>query len=337
MKRPTKFVDQLNEEQKQRLKDLMKTGPNARVRMRAHAILLSNRQYSVDQIADIFEADRDRVSEWLNWWAESQFDGIDDDPRSGRPPKLSEKEQKDAIKFVKEEPRSSQRILDRIEEEIGKQISDSTLKRIFHRGGLVWKRVRRSLTGFRDEADFRAAQAELLELRADAATGEFNLWYYDESGFCLQPVVPYAWQKIGETIRLPATHSPRLNVLGFLNPAQQRFRSLVIEGSVDSSVVVYAFDQLASTIRKPTIVVVDNAPTHTSGEFEENIERWQERELFVKFLPSYCPELNLIEILWRKIKYEWLPFSAYDSFEALYKELMAVLSQVGSKYRITFA
>jgi len=35
------------------------------------------------------------------------------------------------------------------------------------------------------------------------------------------------------------------------------------------------------------------------------------------WLPPYSPELNLIEILWRKIKYQWLPLRAYLSFNHL--------------------
>jgi transposase len=56
----------------------------------------------------------------------------------------------------------------------------------------------------------------------------------------------------------------------------------------------------------------------------------------VHFLPPYCPELNRIEILWRKIKYDWLPFSAYTSFAALKAALLDIFSNVGSKYQITF-
>jgi hypothetical protein len=36
--------------------------------------------------------------------------------------------------------------------------------------------------------------------------------------------------------------------------------------------------------------------------------------LIIKYLPPYSPELNLIEILWRFMKYYWLPFSAYMFF-----------------------
>jgi len=64
---------------------------------------------------------------------------------------------------------------------------------------------------------------------------------------------------------------------------------------------------------------------------------WQERELFIYLLPGYSPELNVIEILWRMIKYHWLPLAAYQSFKLLSKYLIEVLSQIGSKYQINFA
>ncbi len=55
------------------------------------------------------------------------------------------------------------------------------------------------------------------------------------------------------------------------------------------------------------------------------------------YLSPYSPELNLIEILWRRIKYTWLPFSAYACLNALSEALETILSQVGSEYQITFA
>jgi len=57
----------------------------------------------------------------------------------------------------------------------------------------------------------------------------------------------------------------------------------------------------------------------------------------VKFIPPYCPEFNLIELLWRKIKYEGLPLNAYQNFKAMTRVLFEVLRDIGPKYRITFA
>lgn len=82
---------------------------------------------------------------------------------------------------------------------------------------------------------------------------------------------------------------------------------------------------------------MDNAPIHKSKIFMKNIEKWRiENDLFLLFLPTYSPELNLIEILWRKIKYEWLEFQAYLSFDSLKKNLITILDNVGKKFNIQF-
>jgi len=42
-------------------------------------------------------------------------------------------------------------------------------------------------------------------------------------------------------------------------------------------------------------------------------------------------------MLWRKIKYEWMPFSAYESLSTLKNALTEILAGVGLKYKISFA
>ncbi|MOA58863.1 hypothetical protein D3C78_1833470 [compost metagenome] len=84
------------------------------------------------------------------------------------------------------------------------------------------------------------------------------------------------------------------------------------------------------------IVVLDNASIHRSALFRSKELEWREQRLYVVFLPTYSPELNLIEILWRKIKYEWLPIAAYRSFQSLTDHVLEVLSGHGNKYAITF-
>jgi len=338
MRTPTKFVQPLTEEQREQLKVVMKSQAPQRTRMRAHAILLSERRYAIDQIADIYQVDRDRVSEWLDWWEEFEFQGLDDDPRSGRPPKLTEREQKRAVKLTLKEPRSLRQGLTAIATTVGKLISRDTLKRILHGEDYGWKRLRRSLRSLRDEAEFRSAQAELAALRTQALepTRSFDLWYFDEAGFTLTPCIPYAWQKVGQTLELASTHSPRQNLLGFFN-LHQEFRPFAFQGAIDTQTVVYCFNLFCQQLHRPAVVVVDTAPIHTSEDFIEQLPLWHAQGLTVKFLPPYCPELNLIEILWRKIKYEWLPLTAYQSFNTMTRALFAVLRGVGSKYRITFA
>jgi hypothetical protein len=168
-----------------------------------------------------------------------------------------------------------------------------------------WKRGRQSLHDQRNETDFRTAQAELTALRAGCSTphNAYDWVYYDEAGFNLTPCIPYAWQPRGQRLELPFSHSPRLNVLGFLS-LRGPFFSPVIEGRIATDWVIQAVDAYIAQMEKPTLLVWDNASTHTSGALERESARWEKEGLYLYHLPPYCPELNLIELLWRKIKYE---------------------------------
>ncbi len=177
---------------------------------------------------------------------------------------------------------------------------------------------------------------ELEYLNEQAESREIDLIYFDQSGFNLWAKVVYAWQKRGERIVVPVRKSKLQNVLGFMWHGCQRFESFVFEGSIDASVVVDCFDPVAATLKRETVVVIDNAPMHTSADFEEKIEEWAELGLTIYRLPSYCPELNRIEMLWQKIKYDWLSWEAYKSEQSLREELDKVLSQIGSKYHVIF-
>jgi len=126
-------------------------------------------------------------------------------------------------------------------------------------------------------------------------------------------------------------------VLGFLNYNGQDVDPYVVQGRVDSSTVIACFDSFCNKIKKPTTVVIDNAPVHTSALFQSKIPQWEMKNLFLWFLPAYCPELNLIEMLWKKIKYDWMPISAYQSFENLDQELISILETFGNNFNINFS
>ncbi len=86
-----------------------------------------------------------------------------------------------------------------------------------------------------------------------------------------------------------------------------------------------------------TVVIVDNASIHTSKKFRAKIEDWMiEKKLIVCFLPTYSPELNLIEILWRKVKYEWLNLLSIMNFKEFEEEIKRVFDSFGQEYMISF-
>lgn len=331
-----RFVQVLTNEEITTLKACVAHHNTSRCRMRAHSVLLSGRGYKMKEIADIYDSDYGTVSLWLQAWESNGIAFIHDAPKNGRPNKLTEDEQQKILEIMKKEPRSIKHAVAVVRDEFNKDISTDTVKRLLKSLGQTWKRIRTSIKMFRNEKEFAQSKLELEELQTQYKTGVIDLQYFDESGFCLTPIVPYAWQPIGETIEIPASHSKRINVLGFLD-IQCNLTPFVIEGIVDSEIVMSCFDAFCETIEKPTWIVIDNARIHTSAKFKAKRLEWEEKCLYLFYLPAYSPELNLIEILWRFIKYQWMPFSAYLSFGNLLNSLLEILKNVGTKHSITFA
>jgi transposase len=54
------------------------------------------------------------------------------------------------------------------------------------------------------------------------------------------------------------------------------------------------------------------------------------------YLPPYSPELNIIEILWKFIKYHWMEMSAYQSYTAMKEYVGRMLKEYGDKRVIKF-
>jgi transposase len=83
----------LSEEERITLGELFKNHWNARQRRRAHALLLSERRFKINDIANIHLVDRETVCSWFDHWERLGIVGLQDCPRPGRPQKLRAEEQ----------------------------------------------------------------------------------------------------------------------------------------------------------------------------------------------------------------------------------------------------
>jgi transposase len=92
-----RFITPLDDSTEKYLFGLLKNGKTFRLRMRAHAILLSSKKYSIDAIADIYNVHRDTVSRWINNWEEKGVEGLEDAPKPGRPRVRPQSEKKSYV------------------------------------------------------------------------------------------------------------------------------------------------------------------------------------------------------------------------------------------------
>ena len=114
---------------------------------------------------------------------------------------------------------------------------------------------------------------------------------------------------------------------------RERLEYRMLEGSCDSGEVLLYLDALAHEAQreeKPCVVVLDNAPFHTAGVVREREEEWEAKGLVLYRLPAYCPHLNLIEVVWRRLKGFLMPRRFYDSVAELKRAVLHALHLLGA-------
>lgn len=176
----------------------------------------------------------------------------------------------------------------------------------------------------------------LAELEQLSRRGLIDLYYGDESRVCLQGCVPYGWQFADEEVFVPSSRGVGLNCFALLTRTNA-CRFATTKGCLDSAFVVEQLEALSFAIQRLTVVVLDNAAVHKSKPVQERRPFWEERGLFLFYLPPYSPHLNIAETLWRKLKYEWLQPRDYSDVQTLFYQTRQALAAVGTLLKINFS
>lgn len=162
------------------------------------------------------------------------------------------------------------------------------------------------------------------------------MYYGDECRVSIEPCVPYGWQFKDERVFMPSSKGGGLNCFALLS----RANNLLFETTrqrITSEFIIEQLERLSFSVKKMTVLVLDNARVHTSQKVAERRQFWQQRGLFIFYLPPYSPHLNIAERLWRKLKYEWLQPSDYVSTEWLFYQVRQALATVGKGLKIRFS
>lgn len=92
----------------------------------------------------------------------------------------------------------------------------------------------------------------------------------------------------------------------------------VVDGAMDRAAFdLYVETQLAPTLARGDVVILDNLSVHKSARAERAL---RERGAWLLFLPQYSPDLNPIEMAFSKLKAH-LRAAAARSFDALWTAL----------------
>jgi transposase len=124
------------------------------------------------------------------------------------------------------------------------------------------------------------------------------------------------------------TGRQRLNILGAYNPDSHAFVHLTGEENCDAERVIEYLDVILRAYRRaPAIVLtLDNARYFKA----EKVSTWLEEhpKLKIHFLPSYAPNLNLIERFWRFVKERLVKNTYYEKYKTFRAKVFQFLNHV---------
>ena len=162
------------------------------------------------------------------------------------------------------------------------------------------------------------------------------LYYADESHVCTNGYVPYGWQFKNEDVYIPSEKAARLNIFGMITKRNQ-YKGFTTKESINADKIVDYLDRFSFNVTKKTVIVLDNASVHRNRKVKELRKIWENRGLFLVYLPPYSPELNPAEILWRILKGKWIRPIDYETTDSLFYCTNRALASVGTNLFVNYS
>jgi len=297
----------LNDTQRAELRQLARQAVG-RVSERAHFVLLSDQGYSPPAIGTLLGYEAVTVRTWLETYRERGCAGLDDAPRTGRPPK--EKYLRAVVQAQASQPPPNSGYLQacwtvallgwHLLERFRFQVSEATVRRALHAVGFRWKRPKLAPARRRDP-QAAEKEAHLAEVLADSNA---TLIAEDECEVQLLAVLRAMWQRVGEQVHIPTPgQNAKRGVFGGLNLRTGEWFSVVAARKRGVEFIAFLTTLLTAYPVGTIYVIVDNASIHTS----QAVMTWltAHPRLQLVYLPTYSGHrLNPVEKIWWDLKNE---------------------------------
>ena len=183
--------------------------------------------------------------------------------------------------------------------------------------------------------DHARVQAHFLETQLepclqDARAGRRAVFFVDAAHFVWAPFLGWLWCLSRLFVR-SATGRRRYNVLGALNAVTHQCLRVTNEGYINAETVCTLLRTLAGAgSQVPITLVLDNVK-YQRCDLAQSLARSLGIELL--FLPSYSPNLNLIERVWRFVRKRSLNSTYYESFDQFQAAIDGCLENLATKYK----
>ena len=312
----------------EKLRDIIKNHPHHFVRNKALALLLKSQEIPHNQIYEILGLSGNTLRSYFNEYINGGIESILT-LNFNKPESALEPFRKKIKKYLKKNPPSTvKQACAEIAKLIGIKLGQTQMRKFLKSLGFKFRKV----AGLPAKADIDKQKwflkNELKPRLKEAKKGLRTVYFGDAAHFVLGAFLGYLWCLDRMYVKTPSGRQ-RFNVLGALDAVTKELLTITNNTYITSKQVCELLDLIASKAKKPVTLDLDNAKYQRCKLVMDKAE---ELGIELLFLPTYSPNLNLIERLWKFVKKHCLNSKYHSDFKLFKAAISGFLADIHSKH-----
>ena len=269
---------------------------------------------SLTVVARAYGIDRSTLYRWLARFAANGEKGLSRKLGSGRPRKLQNLD-RDTLQNIVLSPASdygfetdfwtTRRLIQVIQATFDLLLSKQTVMRRLHEAGLTYQKPEREYFELSEEERQEWVRTEVPKIRQAVMQYHAILYFQDEANISLTALLAKTWAPCGQTPKQRVTGKRGgVSAMSAITSRGSLIFRLHDKRITSDEVIDFLSQMLKHHNRRHLVVVMDQAPPHTSKKTKAFIQ--SQRRLHVFHLPKYSPDWNPDEKVWNHLKHQEL-------------------------------
>jgi transposase len=324
---------------KQELEKAYVRGDKRAVR-RLSVLIMVGKRMSLASILALWNVSAQTVYNWLEEFARRRWESVGYKKAPGRPPGLTKTQKRKLAEWIEAGPEAcgyasgcwnSVLIQDLIDRKFHVLYNRFYVCELLRNLGFSFQKARFVSDHLDADARQHWLESEFPGILRQAQQLGASLFFGDEASFALWGSLSYTWGRRGHQPQIPTTGLRKgYKVFGAIEFFSGRLIYQGTEARFQSDSYQTFLLYLLSQVSGRVILIQDGARYHTSKATREFLEQHTER-LTVYQLPSYSPDYNPIEYLWKKVKTHATHNRYFAEFVLLVKSVDQALKVLASQ------
>lgn len=302
-----------------------KTG-DLRTVKRITAILKVAEGYLQKDIAEILDVSTESIRIWIKKYLSEGVEGLRAKKSTGRKPKLTKTQKKELGKIIDDGPLKagfsaacwrSPMIQQVIYEKFNVFYSVYYISELLKNMDFSFQKAKFESAHLDHEARKEWETKTWPQILKEARAKNAHIMFGDEASFPQWGSLSYTWARKGKQPVVKTSGKRKsFKVFGLIDYFTGKFYSKGLEGRLNSKSYAEFLKDVLKKTRKHIMLIQDGAPYHKSKAMKAFFEQHSSR-ITVYRLPSYSPDYNPIEMLWKKIKQKEIHMHYFPTFTEL--------------------